>query len=195
VTDNTTPPVPPIPPVPESGAPAPVEPQAPAAPAAPTGGEYVVPGTAPTADPYAQPTQPAAYPSAPPAYGAAPDANPYAQQAPAYGQQPGYAEQGAPYAYNAGYAVAPPKGMSIAALICGIGSIVTLSFGLGFFAGVAAVILGFIAKRSQPYAKGFWLTGIITGFVAIGISVIAVIGFILFYALALGSGYSSYDSF
>ena len=182
MTDNTNPPVPPIPPVPESGTPAPVEPQ----PQAPAGGEYT---TAPAADQYGQP---AAYPSAPPAYGAVPDANPYAQQPPAYGQQPGYPAQAAPYGYNAGYAVAPPKGMSIASLITGIGSIVTLTIGIGFFAGIAAVILGFIAKKNQPYAKGMWLTGIITGFVAIGISVIGVIGIILFYAYAFNT-YGSYD--
>ena len=195
MTDNTTPPVPPIPPVPESGAestgvptpPAPIESQ----PQAPTGGEYTVPSAAPAADPYAQP---AAYPSAPPAYGTAPDANPYAPQDPAYAAQAGYPGQAAPYGYANGYAAAPPKGMSLASLITGIGSIVTLSFGIGFFAGIAAVILGFIAKKNQPYAKGFWLTGIITGFVAIGISVIGLVAIILFYALALGS-YGSYDSF
>lgn len=190
MTDNTNPPVPPIPPVPESGTPAPVEPQ----PQAPAGGEYT---TAPATDPY---SQPAAQPSAPPAYGAAPDANPYAQQPPAYGQpsaygqQPGYPAQGAPYGYNAGYAVAPPKGLSIASLITGIGSIVTITLGIGFFAGIAAVILGFIAKKNQPYAKGMWLTGIITGFAAIGLSIIGLIVFVVFYAYMFDN-YGTYNSY
>jgi len=196
VTDNTIPPVPPIPPVPGATTPAPEE-QAPdsqqQAPVPPAGGEYVEPAptaySAPASNPYApeQPQQP---------YGQ--DQSGYAQQQYAqqqyaqqpYGQQPVYGQQ-QPYG---AYAAAPPKGLSIASLICGIGGFVTISFGIGFFAAIAAIILGFIAKKNQPYAKGMWLTGIITGFVTVGLSVIGLVGIILYYVFAFNT-YSGYDTF
>ena len=194
MTDNTIPPVPPIPPAPGASTPEP-EPQAPPTPSAeagatPAGGEYVTPAPADAAP--AENATPAANPYAPQQpYGQ--DQSGYAQQQYAqqpYGQQPVYGQQ-QPYG---AYAAAPPKGLSIASLICGIGGFVTISFGIGFFAAIAAVILGFIAKKNQPYAKGLWLTGIITGFVTIGLSVIGLVGIILYYVFAFNT-YSGYDSF
>ena len=174
MTDNT---VPPIPPVPGANAPEP--------PTATSGGEYVQPDATAPVNPYAPP---AAYGTQPPP----PAQNPYAQQQQpaAYGQQP-YGQQpygqqpyGQPAPYGA-YAAAPPKGLSIASLICGIGAVVTIGVltPLGFLAGLAAVILGFVAKKNQPYAKGFWLTGIITGFVTVGLSVIFLIGLIIWFVI------------
>ena len=186
MTDNT---VPPIPPVPGASASEPPAPQAAA------GGEYVQPGDTPPTNPYAAP---AGYGTQPPAF----EQNPYAQQQPqqptGYGQQP-YAQQqpysqqpyGQPAPYGA-YTAAPPKGLSIASLICGIGAVVTIAIvtPLGFLAGLAAVILGFIAKKNQPYAKGFWLTGIITGLVTVGLSVIGLIGLIIWFVI-YGATYNS----
>jgi hypothetical protein len=58
--------------------------------------------------------------------------------------------------------------------------------------GVAAVITGHLAQRSQPYAKGFWLTGIICGYASILLGILYW-GFQI--ALFLGTGAMSYYSF
>ncbi len=55
----------------------------------------------------------------------------------------------------------------------------------GLIVSVAAVITGHMAQKSQPYAKPFWLTGIITGYIGIGIGVLVVIGFILWFAFII----------
>jgi hypothetical protein len=39
----------------------------------------------------------------------------------------------------------------------------------------AAVVLGFLGKKKEPAAKGMWLTGIILGFVGVGIALISII--------------------
>jgi hypothetical protein len=83
-----------------------------------------------------------------------------------------------------GYAVAPPKGLSITSMILGIAGVVFLS--LGFLPALGAVITGHLASRSQPYAKGFWMTGLVTGYIGIAISVIFV-GFFILVALVAPS--------
>jgi succinate dehydrogenase/fumarate reductase cytochrome b subunit len=73
-------------------------------------------------------------------------------------------------------APAPAKSpiLSILSLIFGIlGVLLSLFlFGTGFLPGVAAVVLGFLGRRKEPQAKGMWLTGLITGFVAIAIAIV-----------------------
>lgn len=99
---------------------------------------------------------------------------------------PGYAPPGTGYAPAPAYAAAPagpPNGLAIAAMVCGIGGLVLSLFGFGFLPAVAAVILGHIAQKKQPYARAFWITGLITGYVGIGISVIFGL-IILFFTLA-----------
>ncbi|GAA1440020.1 DUF4190 domain-containing protein [Leifsonia poae] len=177
-TDDTTGAVPPTPPVsdaaaaaaapaPVEGAPAPAAPPVPPAPPAPGYGQqapYGQPAYGQPAygqqpqQPYGQPGQPGA-----PAYGQQPQ-QPYGQ--PAYGQPaPGYAQ---PYAPQ----VKSPV-LSILSMVGGILSVVLAwVYGLGFPFGVAAVILGFIGRKKEPAAKGFWLTGIITGFVGIAIAIV-----------------------
>jgi hypothetical protein len=54
---------------------------------------------------------------------------------------------------------------------------------LGFLPALGAVITGHLAARRQPYAKGFWLTGIITGYIGVGLSVI-YLGFFILAILA-----------
>ncbi|MCU1474910.1 DUF4190 domain-containing protein [Amnibacterium sp.] len=76
------------------------------------------------------------------------------------------------------YASAPTPAkspiLSILSLIFGIlGVLLSLFlFGTGFLPGAAAVVLGFLGRRKEPQAKGMWLTGIITGFVAIAIAIV-----------------------
>ncbi len=112
------------------------------------------PPVPPTVDPYAASTPP------PPAYGAP-------AYAPAY--QPGY--YGAPQ---------PPKGLSIASMVTGIvGVFFSLAYGLGLFPSVAAIITGHMAQKRQPNAKGFWIAGLVTGYVGLVLSLVGV-GLLIF---------------
>jgi hypothetical protein len=43
------------------------------------------------------------------------------------------------------------------------------------FIPAAAVVLGFLGKNMEPQAKGFWMTGIITGFVGIVLSLVSIV--------------------
>jgi len=118
----------------------------------------------PVEPPPAAPAQPPAAPP-PPAAGSpyAPTAgSPYAPPPPAPYGAAGYAAQPA----------APAQGLAIASLACGIGGLLLVFIGFGFFASVAAVITGHLAQRRQPYARGFWITGLITGYIGIGIGLI-----------------------
>jgi hypothetical protein len=112
-------------------------------------------------------------------------ANPYYQQQQV---QPGVPQ---PYAYQP-YQAGPPSGLAIASMVLGIA---------GFFFGllsIGAIITGHMAQRSQPHARPFWLTGLITGYIGLGIGLLIAliyIGYFAFFILALGatsSGYSTY---
>jgi len=108
---------------------------------------------------------------------------------------PGYA---AP-AYGAAPAKKTPV-FSLISLIAGIVGLVGFAVVfLPFIGGVlqlfipaAAVVLGFIGKSKEPQAKGMWLTGIILGFVGIGI---ALLSFVLWGVLFSTADYysPSYD--
>jgi hypothetical protein len=117
----------------------------------------------PTVDPYAQPAPP-------------PPPPPYAPAA--------YAPTAYSPAYSGGYygAPQPPKGLAIASLVTGIaGAFFSLFYGLGLFPSIAAVITGHLARKRQPYARGFWIAGLITGYVGLGISVLWIVGIIIFF--------------
>jgi hypothetical protein len=129
-------------------------------------------------DPYAkqpeQPEQPVppSNPNLPPApYGQQPGA----QQAPDYGTYggPGYAQ---PY-----FTPGPPetKGLSIAALVCGIVSVVTL--GTFFIPQVLAIVFGHLALRRERTGRAMALTGLIMGYVVAGIWVV------LLFLISLGA--------
>ncbi len=127
-------------------------------------------------------------------YAQAAPVNPYAQPSlyaqpvqpqPGYAPQPGYGHPGQPYAYQP-YPVAPAQGLSIASLILGIAGIVFSLFWFGFWPGLAAVITGHLAQKRQPYAKGFWITGLVLGYISIGIGVIAFFIIVAFFAAAVG---------
>lgn len=123
--------------------------------------------------------------------------NPYATApaAPAAQPNPYAAPAAQPYAYGP-YVPQPPKGLSITSMILGIaGAVLALCYGFGFLLGVGAVITGFLAKKSQPYAKGMWLTGIVTGFVTIGISLLWLLGIIVFAVWSGATGGGRYYNF
>ncbi|THG29752.1 DUF4190 domain-containing protein [Naasia lichenicola] len=84
---------------------------------------------------------------------------------------------------------APSKTLSIISLIAGIVGVVSSFFYIGFLFGVAAVVLGFLGRKREPAAKGFWLTGIILGFVAIALTIVAII--VVIAALSLAASYGT----
>lgn len=88
----------------------------------------------------------------------------------------------------------PPQGLAIASMVTGLAGLLfsMVLFGFGFLASVAAVVTGHIAQKRQPYAKGFWLTGIITGYVGIALSVLLFVIFLAIIAFAASSPYSNY---
>jgi Domain of unknown function (DUF4190) len=157
---------------PQDGVVPPIEPTpaaaAPAA-AAPVAAAPVAPPVPPTVDPYAQPVQPGyVAPGYAPGY------------APAY--QPGY--YGAPQ---------PPKGLSIASMVLGIAGVVLgIWYGIGLFPSIAAIITGHMAQKRQPHARGFWIAGLITGYVGLLFSLIGVaLLVIVIVVIANGAGAAS----
>ena len=136
-------------------------------------GGAVPPNSAPVPPPapaYGAPTPPA------PAYGA--------PTPPAYGAPAAGSYTGAPGAKK--------QVMSIIAMIAGILGV--LGSGIAFIpvAGtimgllfpVAAVVLGFLGKKKEPLAKGFWMTGIITGFIGVVLVIVFTIAFVVLLAFA-----------
>lgn len=53
---------------------------------------------------------------------------------------------------------------------------------LGLPIPAAAVVLGFLGKKREPAAKGFWLTGIILGLVALALAVIVFIVWVVMFS-------------
>jgi hypothetical protein len=110
-----------------------------------------------------------------------PPASPYAQPGqPGYGQpaygQPADTPQG--YGQQAyGYPVAPPKALSIISMVLGLVGLV-----FGFLFAIGAVVTGHIAARKEPYARGFWLTGIITGYAVLALWIVLMIVWVLLIA-------------
>lgn len=82
-----------------------------------------------------------------------------------------------------------PSGLSIASMVTGIAGVLLSLGGLGFLPALAAVITGHMARSRDPQAKPFWLTGLITGYVGIGLSVLIglfVFGAALAFFLTIG---------
>jgi len=163
MADNTED-VPPIPPAPAG--PPPVEP-APvvAPPAGPPAAQ--IPAASPPPAPLPPLAPPPAADARPNPY-APPHAAPPVQGAPAYAPVP----------------AGPPQGLALASLITGIGSVLLAFIGIGFLPAVAAVVLGHLAQRRQPYARALWITGLVTGYVGLGISLIT--GLVLLIAIIAG---------
>lgn len=65
-----------------------------------------------------------------------------------------------------------PMGLAIASMVTGITGVLLAIAGFGLLPAIAAVVTGHLAQRREPHARPFWLTGIITGYVGLGLSVI-----------------------
>ena len=126
-------------------------------------------------------------PETPPAYPGA--AYPSAQS---YSAQPYPGQEKAAYGQSA-YAPAgptPPTGLALASMITGIAGLF-----VGTLASIAAIILGHMAKKQQPYARGMWMTGLITGYIGIAFTVLAIIFIVVFFVILGAAGVSSYDTY
>jgi hypothetical protein len=159
----------------------PLPPTAPSTPSAPSYGAPSAPSTPPA---YTPPSEQSTPSYGAPSYQQAPPANPYAQA------PNGASPYGQPYSPVA----SAPKTLSLIGMIAGIvGLVVSLpGFGFGLIFSIGAVVLGFLGKKREPAAKGFWLTALITGFVGIALSI--VFGIVLLFIIigAASSDYSSY---
>jgi hypothetical protein len=163
----------------------------PAVPPATVAPVEAAPETPPAAE--AQPN-PYATPSAQPnPYAAAPaQPNPYATPGSTPGAPP--SPYGAPQPYvNGPYVPQPPKGLSITSMVLGIASVLlSFCYGFGFLPAVAAVITGHMATKRQPYAKVYWLTGIITGYASIGIALLWVLILVVIVFASAPGGFSRF---
>lgn len=120
---------------------------------------------------------------------------PVVPTAPAAPSSP-YAAPTSPYAAPSAYGtpVAGPKQvLSLTSFILGIvGMLFSWIPFLGFLASLAAIIIGFIARKREPAApKWMSLIGIILGFVAIVIGIVVIILLVVSFALSV----NSYNSF
>ena len=190
----TTPPAPPAPPA-QPAAPSGTSPYSPKAQADDDATTDSGAPTPPASGEPAPPAFPAAsgVPTAPPAYAPAPPP-PYSAGQPAGQPAPGQPAAGQAYVagqpYVAGEPV-PPRGLALASMITGIAGLVLAFAGVGFLPAVAAVVLGHIAQRKQPYARPFWLTGLITGYVGVAIGLITV----AFWIIVIIAGIASSNSY
>lgn len=142
------------------------------------------------------PTAPSPYTPAPPAEANVAPAYPAAPAAPAstnFPAPPPYQPAAQANAYAPGVAV-PPRGLAIASMITGIAGLVLAFVGVGFLPAVAGVVLGHIAQRKQPYARPFWLTGIITGYVGVAIGLITAAFWIILIIAGISSS-NTYNDF
>jgi len=96
----------------------------------------------------------------------------------------------APYATPGAPAKAPV--LSIISLITGILGVLIGFVGWGLLFSIAAVVLGHLGQKREKAAKGFWLTGLITGYVGIAINVI-VLGLAIVALIVFGNAATTYN--
>ena len=155
--------------------------------------------------------------STPPPVPPAPEGGGYAQpssvpygsessQASGYGQPSGYG-QASGYRQPSGYgqpsygAPAPTKTLSLIGMIAGIVGLLGSGIAilpiigsiLGLFIPAAAIVLGFLGKsREGAPARPFWLTALITGFIGVGIALVALVVWIIVFSVGSSDGFN-YD--
>jgi hypothetical protein len=84
-------------------------------------------------------------------------------------------------------------------MVCGIVGVVLSFFWIGFLPALAGVILGHIGRKKEPEARGFSLTGIITGYVGLAFALFAFLAilaalFIPFFLATYAPSASYYSS-
>jgi hypothetical protein len=113
-------------------------------------------------------------------YAAAPEAPATASAAPAAGAAVPPAAP-ATVAYSS-LPTGPSSTLSVLGLVFGILGLVLSFFAFGLLPAIAGVILGHLALKREPHARGMAIAGLVTGYVGIAIS---VLWGILFLGLAL----------
>jgi len=129
--------------------------------------------------------------------------SPYGQQQ-SSGQQPGAYSQPPAYAASGYGSPAPKRTLSIISMIAGIvglvgAGVVFIPFVGGIlqlFIPGAAVVLGFLGRsREGAPARGFWLTGLITGFIGLAFAILSfVLWGVLFSIPEFQEGFESGSS-
>ncbi|WP_207454203.1 DUF4190 domain-containing protein [Desertivibrio insolitus] len=87
-------------------------------------------------------------------------------------------------AYGRPVVVTPPSTLSITSMVLSIAGFLLMSVGIGIFASIAGLITGYMARTREPHARGYWLTGIIAGWVGVGLTVLFIVFFIAIFAIA-----------
>jgi hypothetical protein len=75
----------------------------------------------------------------------------------------------------------PTPTLSIISMIVGILGLLIGFVGGGLLFSVGGVVLGHLGQRKEPAARGFWLTGLITGYVGILVNIVVIIIWIVFF--------------
>lgn len=169
---------------PQENKPGPVPDQA----AAP--GQGSAPDQAAVPPPYGQPYPDLRQPAPPQPYQQGPaELQPYQQPYQQAGPPGPYQSQPAQYGTPYGYAAPPEKNaLGVWSLVLGILSVVMLfSCLIGFVAAIPAVITGHLSRKANKAGladnAGLALGGIITGWVTIGLTVLAGIGFAILFSI------------
>ena len=87
---------------------------------------------------------------------------------------------------------APTPNLSIISMIVGILGLLIGFVGGGLLFSVGGVVLGHLGQRKEPAARGFWLTGLITGYVGILINIVVIIIWIVFFIAVASNGDNLY---
>ena len=91
---------------------------------------------------------------------------------------------------------APNNGLAVASLVIGIGALVTSPVLIGLGLGIAAVVIGVLARRrvkrgETAHGGGVALVGVVLGVIATAIGL--VVGAILVFGFATGQFNSTYQ--
>jgi thiol:disulfide interchange protein len=86
----------------------------------------------------------------------------------------------------------PSSTLSVLALVFGVLGLVLSLMAFGLLPAIAAVVLGHIALKREPHARGMGIAGLVTGYVGIGVSLLWGLVFIvpalLFFGTISGLG-------
>jgi hypothetical protein len=110
---------------------------------------------------------------------------------------PQYGQPGAPYAGQPYVQQGAPRTpvLSIISMIAGIvGLLLNFVWGAGIILSIGAIVLGFLGRGRERQARGFWLTGLITGFVGVAIAIVVWI-VVIILIIAAGASASTYSNF